>query len=92
MAYRRIGQALGADRGRGAPEVLYIYRKLSMQETKYSTIEECVMIKWLVLTFSGKANKAGGAAGYRVCPVLTFSRALAEMTALHWEHHNPIRQ
>ncbi|XP_051571400.1 uncharacterized protein LOC127450935 [Myxocyprinus asiaticus] len=30
--------------------VLYISRKLSMRKTKYSTIEECLAIKWEVLT------------------------------------------
>lgn len=43
---------LGAVLSQGSEHpMLYINRKLSMQETKYSTIEkECLVIKWAVLT------------------------------------------
>lgn len=43
---------LGAVLSQGSEHpMLYINRKLSMQETKYSTIEkECLAIEWVVLT------------------------------------------
>ncbi len=47
---RGLGAVLTQEIGGEERPVLYISRKLSKRETMYSTIEECLAIRWAVLT------------------------------------------